>query len=110
MRFIPDDTHASGFQVRLTLPGDRRFSELMRRRDAAFDAGPEVEVSAIAGLELEIARMLLLANYDITNDQVAELLQFSYDEDEDPEGKVLRDECMFVAVGRGKKASPAGIA
>lgn len=106
MRFVPDDTHESGFQVRLTLAGDSKYNDLMKRREAVFSTATSTAVVDIAGVELAIGRLLLLSNYDIDPAHLPSLLQFGYDADSDPEGAALRDEVMDVAMGYGKKASP----
>lgn len=103
VRFVPDDTHESGFEVRLTLAGEDEFAALMKKREAAFESSEFVSVSEVAGAELRVGRMILLANYDLTPDQVASLLQFGYDAEADPEGSEIRDAVMDVATGRGKK-------
>jgi hypothetical protein len=106
IRFVPDDSHESGFQVRLTLAGECRYDDLMRRRDAAFGEGGTANLADLAGVELAIGKLLLLSNYNLTPEQVATLLQFGYDEESDPEGAALRDAVIDVALGRGKKPSP----
>jgi hypothetical protein len=106
IRFVPDDGHESGFQVRLTLAGECRYDDLMRRRDAAFGEAGTANLADLAGVELAIGRLLLLANYDLTPEQVATLLQFGYDEESDPEGTAVRDAVIDVALGRGKKPPP----
>lgn len=108
MRFVPDDTHESGFQVRLTLAGECRYDDLMKRRDAAFGDAGTANLADLVGVELAIGKLLLLSNYDLTPGQVADLLQFGYDEESDPEGTAMRDAVVDVAMGRGKKPSPAG--
>jgi hypothetical protein len=110
IRFIPDDNHASGFQVRLSLGADNRFGELIAQRDAAFGGEGTAEITAIVGIELALARLMLLANYDLTAEQVGTLLQFGYDEEADPEGAALRDAVLDVAFGRGPKPPPGGTA
>jgi hypothetical protein len=106
IRFVPDDGHESGFQVRLTLAGECRYDDLMKRRDAAFGESGTANLADLAGVELAIGRLLLLSNYNLTPEQVAGLLQFGYDEESDPEGAAVRDAVVEVALGRGKKPSP----
>jgi hypothetical protein len=107
LRFSRDNSHPSGFMVRLTMAGVDRFAELMERRKKVIEAEADLKVSDIVGIELEVAELLLTANYDLTPEQAADLLLFSYDDEADPEGCAIRDGCMDVAEGRGKKASPA---
>jgi hypothetical protein len=108
LRFHRDDCHLSGFQVRLSLPGDKRFAELMARRRVVIEAESEqgATIADIVGIELAIAEMLLLANYSLSPEQVCDLIQFSYDDENDPEGSAIRDGCMEIAEGRGKKRTP----
>jgi hypothetical protein len=98
-----------GFRTCLSLDGDDDFQELIDRRDAAFADGARAEIAAVAGVELAIGRRLLLANYDLTPDQVRRLLRFAYDRDNNPEGVRIRDEVLDVAYGNGPKPSPDGI-
>jgi hypothetical protein len=107
VRFAPDDAAECGFQVRLSLPGDRTFADLSRRRESLFGPDGRATIGELAAAELAMGRLLLLANYDLTPDEVASLLQFSYDDD-DPDGVELREAVMRVAEGRGPKPSPAG--
>jgi hypothetical protein len=108
MRFVPNDDHESGFDVRLSLDGDTLYNDLMARRVAAFGETGFADLASLVPVELAIGKLLLLVNYDLTPAQLADLLQFGYDADEDPEGMAIRDDVIAVAQGRGKKPSPAG--
>jgi hypothetical protein len=108
VRFVPDDGDERGYRTLLALPGDPRFADLAARREALFAAGGGARLAEVAGIELAIGKALLLANYDLTAVQVAELLQFGYDPDTDPEGAVLRDLVMDLAEGRPARARRPG--
>lgn len=98
VRFAPDDAHESGFQVRLSLAGDGgAWVEALALHEAA-EAGAD-----LVKAELALGRALLLANYALTPGRLAELLQFGYDEDDDPEGCRIRAEVLAVAGGSGPK-------
>jgi hypothetical protein len=103
VRFVPDDSD-QGFQVRLALDDAGVFRSLKAAVDAAETNG------ALWKTELALARHLLLVNYDLTREQVADLLQFSYGENADPAGAAIREAVMGVAFGIGPKASEPGSA
>lgn len=107
VRFVPDDASEGGFQTRLTLPGDGEFASLVRLRDALFASADEITLGDLAKIELAIARLMLLANYDLDSRALADLLQFGYDDD-DPEGVEIRHAVMGVAEGRGPKPAAGG--
>jgi hypothetical protein len=101
VRLVPDDSDR-GFKLRLALPADEgRFQTLMDTLDAA------TEGVDLMRAELAVARHLLLLNYDLTPAQVADLLQFSY-RDDDPEGAAIREAVMGVAYGNAPKPSDGG--
>ena len=101
VRLVPDESDM-GFKVRVACPGDNgRFQELMDALDAATDGVDLMRA------ELAVGRHLLCLNYDLTPAQVADLLQFSY-RDDDPEGMAIREAVMGVAFGNGPKRSDAG--
>jgi hypothetical protein len=106
--FVPHDASPSGFRSCTLLgPGDR-FQDLLDARSAAM-AKPEAAAAAeIIGAELALGRELLLANYRLTPDQVAQVLRFGYDADSNPEGRRIRDEVMDVVLGMGPKPQPDG--
>jgi hypothetical protein len=62
----------------------------------------------LVGAELACAKILLLANYDLTPEQVGDLLQFGFDEANDPEGAAVRASVMDVVYGVAPKPSAAG--
>lgn len=101
VRFVPDDG-PTGFATCLALAGADDYQALLDAA-AAAEAGPDV-----IRTELALGRRLLLANYDLTPGQVADLLQFGYDEAADPEAAALREAVTGVAFGRGPKPSAAG--
>ena len=100
VRFVPAD-NANGFETRLKLDDDGTFA----RQLAAMEAAETGLASVVA--QLAIGRTLLVANYDLTDSQVGDLLQFGYD-DSDPAGVAIRDAVMDVVWGNGPKPSAAG--
>lgn len=108
-------------RVRRVFAGnDRGFKTVFNRADggvfaalmAAYEAVQENEdalVSEYAKVELALGRYLLVANYDLSDDEVGDLLQFSYSEKDDPEGWAIREAVMGVVFGYGApKRSAAG--
>jgi hypothetical protein len=85
----------------LKLVGDDSFESLC----AAYEAcEPGLD---LVRRELALGEAVLLANYDLTLDQVTQLLQFGYD-DRDADGSRVRDDVLGVVTGRGKKLSAGG--
>lgn len=69
--------------------------------EAAFLAATRADGAAeVIRTELALARRLLLRNYDLTIEQVAELIRFDYAAEPDPEADAIRQEVMRVAMGR----------
>lgn len=101
VRFVPDGSEM-GFGVRLALDDGGKFQALMTALDSASNDPAYIRA------ELAVGRHLLLANYDLTPEQVADLLQFSYGENADPVGAAIRDAVMGVAYGNGPKPSEPG--
>jgi hypothetical protein len=104
MRFIPAET-SIGFEACLTLAGDDGYNALVLAFEAAED-GP-----AIVGASLSLAKALLLSNYDLTPQQVGQIVQFGFNKDDDPDGFRMKEEAMAVALGQGPslpKPSSAG--
>lgn len=91
--FVPADTDI-GFEIRAKLDDDGTFGGLLKALDDAEEA------DRVIGASLRVARALLLTNYDLSAEQVAELIQFNY-ADEGSEGYRIREEVMAVAWGRG---------
>jgi hypothetical protein len=100
VRFSPADNDA-GFEARLDMEGEDRYGELIAAHEAADDGIATVRA------ELALGRAVLLANYDLTPEQVASLLVYGY-ESSDREGRRLKDEVLDVALGRGPKPSAGG--
>lgn len=95
------DSTASGFIETLRLDGDDgAFSALMKRYDAA-----ETNFEYMTAIAL-IGHLLLTRNYDLTPDQVGDLMPFGFDEDTEP-GRI-QQEVMRVARGRGPKPEGDG--
>lgn len=101
VRHVPADTPI-GFDVRVRFDDDGTFSRLWREMREA-EEGPRAIATMLAA-----GRYLLLANYDLTADQVGDLIQFAFGEEDDPEGERIRDEVMAVVWGRGPKPSAGG--
>jgi hypothetical protein len=106
VRFVPAH-HESGLAVFLTGLRDG-FSGLLDRREEMLKPESESTLAELAEVELELGGRMLLANYDLTTEQLAEVLQFSYERHEDPEGWSIREAVMDVAEGNGPKPSTAG--
>lgn len=77
--------------------GDRTFSDLLKAHDEAVEENDDKKYFLT---ELQLARHLLLVNYDLDGGQVAELLQFSLDVEADPEGARIRQEVLDVVFCR----------
>lgn len=129
VRLTPDD--ADGFRVILTLAADDGYQQLYDRWESArkrikehrdltqvaeeaLAAGDEAAAfpepihrrDTPAAMEIQMGRALLLRNYDLTRDEVDQVLQFGYDDD-DPEGKRIMEEVVSLAIGSGPKPPPA---
>lgn len=101
VRLVPSDNEA-GFETFITP------KSLGVDYGKLLDAYGELkEGDLVIVAELRLAAALLLANYSLTKEQVAEVMQFAY-RDDDPEGARIREEVMDVALGRGPKAPAAG--
>ena len=96
--------------VTFRLDGSNRFSSLVHEYEELADRADSTNVDYV-NWEIRMATELLLANYDLTIDQIGELIQFAYGDDaeeSDPEGARMRRECMMVARGIGPKSSAGG--
>lgn len=109
--FVPDDGNPSGFRMCLEVEQNDDYQGLMdslrEGSDAIETEGREGQFKFIRA-ELAIGKRLLLANYDLSPEQVAVLMRFGYDKEGNPEGYRIRDEVMAVAEGLGPKQSPDG--
>lgn len=99
VRMAPADND-QGFKTVLFRPDGGVFAGLMEGYDR-LTAADESTLAELARSELAIARHLLTRNYDLSADEVAALVQFSYDRDRDPEGYAIREDVMGVAFGYG---------
>lgn len=109
VRFVPDDSNDSGFQVRLTLAGTDQYPALIKEFESFNDGGDRaISQGDIAKTELAIGRLLLTSNYNLTSDQIADLLQIGFDEEDDPEGCAIRGAILRVAFGNGPKLAAGG--
>lgn len=99
VRFAPSD---DGFAVVLAGAGDA-FNAVSSAYYAALDRPMDDERNIhIIRAELDLAMALIQRNYDVTPQEMAGVLQFSYDET-DEEAYRIREQTMDVALGRGKK-------
>lgn len=99
IRFVPADND-TGYEVRCRLNDDGAFGLAFTAYEAA-EAGADVIRTGLA-----LGRAMLLANYSLTPDQLADVLQFGMGDDE--EGRRIMDETIAVALGNGPKPSDGG--
>ena len=102
--FVYADNDLGFDQVRET--GDVVFDRTLQDRiDAWRKAAESDDMPGVIGAQLGIARVLLLRNYDLTTDELRNLVRFRFDE-EDP----LRDDILAIAMGQPMtpKPTPAG--
>jgi len=107
VRFKPSRSSPSGFRTCLRLASVDDYQDLVDAYQALFTESSTAKVHELARRELAIATALLMGNYDLSEEQVESLLEFSYDEG-DPEGNRIREEVMACAFGQGPKRSDAG--
>jgi hypothetical protein len=111
VRWVPDDGEL-GARVRVRMKGDPALAagfEAAYARLQEVNASERLRVAEMAAAELACVQILLRVNYDLTAAQAAELLQFGYSQEADPEGWQVRDECMNVVYGvAAPKPSAAG--
>jgi hypothetical protein len=110
VRFVPDDNSPTGFATVLTIADDGTFQGLIDKHRISHESDGEKDVDVFIATELAIGRALLLANYDLTPPQVALLLQFGYDKENDPEGVAIRSDVMAVARGQSDPKALTGSA
>ncbi len=99
VRFAPSNDD-SGFKVVSSRPDGGVFAGLLAKYNAVRDSDDST-VGDYARCELALGSNLLRVNYDVTEDEVAELLQFSYDKAEDPQGWDVREGVVGVVLGYG---------
>lgn len=95
VRLVPANND-QGWKTVLVRPDGGVFVGLMSKYEAL---GEDSTIASMASLELAVAKHLLLANYELSEDQVGQLLQFGYDEKADPEGSEIRQAVMGVVFG-----------
>jgi hypothetical protein len=88
---------ASGFAVRLPNEEGHAYQDL-------FESWEKATGDAIMESMLMLGESLLLANYNLTPEQVDEILVFSTSAD----GQRIQKEVMAAAMGRGPKAMDDG--
>ena len=104
IRFTRSDGDA-GFRAVLSVSGLDRYQGLLDALSQTEEVSEAVRPAVLIKAELDVAWALLTHNYDVSEKEFEELVQFSYAaEGEDPQGEEMRDEIMGVAVGRGPKA------
>jgi hypothetical protein len=94
-------------RTRFSAHNDVGFQLVARvKGDPSYGALYESWINAETGLdsikaEHALARALILNNYDLTDDQVSDLIQFSHkdDDDADPEGYRIREHILAVVRG-----------
>ena len=114
-----------GHDYRLVVPGCAEFGEVRKRLDAAYDFAERLRAMAdddalaeyeahpefhLGGVEVQLGAALLRAAYDLTPEEVSDLVQFSTDEAGDPDGYRMRAEVLAVARGQAPKAVGGGSA
>jgi len=100
IRLVPA-ANAIGWRVILPVGDGEAYRLLYDAYDAAETGSERV------GNVAQMARLLILANYGLTDDQVADLIQFGFT-DADPEGRRIFDEVSDIALGNGPKPSGGG--
>lgn len=95
-----------GYSATLSLKGADGFQALTRGlSDAeAMAPGPDRGLSMIRA-ELAIGRALVARNYELTTEELATVLQFGDDPEDDPEGVALREAVLNLAFGIAPKRS-----
>lgn len=109
VRITPADGDA-GYRTALCVRGEDGYQALM---DAVSDAedlprGPD-RSAAMFTAEMAAAKALVTKNYTLTGPELAAVVQFGLDPDDDPEGFALREAVLNVAYGIGPKR-PGGTA
>lgn len=101
-RYVSAPDHPDGFRVVIAGLGP----DYAALADAAYAAETPKDVIRT---ELALARALLLRNYTLDEEQLAELIQFEYGADPDPDCAAMRAAFLDVAGGLvpAPKASPA---
>lgn len=104
-----------GFEIVVRAKGVPTYNDLYDRWAQSTTRGEEIKA------EFLLARALLMANYSITDEQFADLVQFPLnadDDDADPEGFRIREQIIAVirgdtpkpsAVGAGPSPTPAAV-
>lgn len=59
-------------------------------------------------LAIELPTLNLQTNYDLTRDEVGEILRLSWVKEEDPKAFEIREAVMSVCLGRGPKVKSDG--
>jgi hypothetical protein len=86
-----------GYTVFVTAPEVDGYDALIERFEES-EGDHEFVASSLA-----MAKALILANYDLTTDEVNRVMQFSWDQD-DAEAFRIRKDVMAIALGNAPKA------
>jgi hypothetical protein len=81
-----------------------KYDELMLELEAS--SGMSMPVAQVIAIELRVAAMMLMRNYDLTWAEFGDLVRFAGGTTGDPEGMRLRDEIMNVAFGLSEVPKP----
>lgn len=92
--FVPAETDL-GFEIRARLGDDGTFGTFSKALETAEGGNAFVKAALAAG------KYLLLLNYDLTADQVADLLQFNFS-DESSDGYRVMEGVLAVVRGQGE--------
>jgi hypothetical protein len=104
------DAGASGVNVVVSLPGSDTYGELFQKAknaelaEVAVEEGNQTTYAgpSVLACYLALARHLITFNYDLSPAELGDILQFSYDDD-DEEGCRIRREVLAVVSGRAPK-------
>lgn len=106
-RYVKDSTRPTGIRGIFVPPVNEHITTEAYKAlvDAEFKAESGVDVIRS---QLDIAYALLQINYDLTDDQISELIQFVYGDDSDPDLLMMKDDIMGVAFGQAPKRLKIG--
>lgn len=104
-RFVLDDTDPDGIKMIFVLPNEDPNHKYQTLVDAFHQAKKDF---AIIRSQLDLGAALLKYNYDLTNQQISDLLQFSYVESPPIEMQVMKKLILEVAFGQVPKPSEDG--
>jgi hypothetical protein len=109
VRFVPSEGDV-GFEVYLYLPDDKAFNECyLRYTELTWMPRDEIakNTDEFITLELELAKTMLLRNYELPLWVMKRILQVGHDP-RDEEGKRIHDEIVCLLMGIVPKPSAGG--